>query len=163
MLLGYVDCICTAEILYSMSYCVALPNTIQWCHVDSLKLVTTEVFSMDGSLPDSSVHGILQARTLEWVAIPFFSRSSQPSDRTQVSWIAGRFFTLWAIGEAHGSIYTLEIAKCYRLGLGLSEEPAVEDLPAHYWAPSSSRTTDRRTENGFKSTVPLVSWHFGIL
>ena len=68
-----------------MSYCVALPNTIQWCHIDSLKLVTTEVFSMDGSLPDSSVHGILQARTLEWVAIPFSRVSSPPRDWTQVS------------------------------------------------------------------------------
>ena len=143
MLLGYGDCICTAEILYSMSYCVVLPNTIQWCHVDSLKMVTTEVFFMDCSLPDSSVHGILQARMLEWVTIPFSSRSSQPRDWTQVSCIAGRFFALWATGEAHGSIYTLEIAKCYRIGLGLSEEPVVEDLPVHHWAPSSSRTADR--------------------
>ena len=41
----------------------------------------------------SSVHGILQARILEWVAIPFFRVSSQPRDQTQVSHIAGRFFT----------------------------------------------------------------------
>ena len=40
-----------------------------------------------------SVHGILQARILEWVAIPFSRGSSQPRDRTQVSHIAGRFFT----------------------------------------------------------------------
>ena len=39
------------------------------------------------------VHGILQARTLEWLAFPFSRRSSQPRDRTQVSSIAGRFFT----------------------------------------------------------------------
>ena len=51
---------------------------------------------MDCSPPDSSVHGILQARILEWVVI-FFSRgSSWPRDRTQVSCIAGRFFTIWA-------------------------------------------------------------------
>ena len=42
----------------------------------------------------SSVHGILQARTLEWVAIPFSRGSSQPRDRTWVSCIAGRLFTL---------------------------------------------------------------------
>ena len=42
---------------------------------------------------DYTVHGILQARILEWVALPFSSRSSQPRDRTQVSHIAGRFFT----------------------------------------------------------------------
>ena len=42
---------------------------------------------------DYTVHGILQARVLEWVAIPFSVRSSQPKDRTQVSCIAGGFFT----------------------------------------------------------------------
>ena len=42
---------------------------------------------------DYLVHGILQARILEWVAIPFFRRSSQPRDQTQVSHIAGGFFT----------------------------------------------------------------------
>ena len=42
---------------------------------------------------DCIVHGILQARILEWVAIPFSRGSSQPRDRTQVSYIAGGFFT----------------------------------------------------------------------
>ena len=42
---------------------------------------------------DYTVHGILQARILEWVAFPFFRGSSQPSDRTQVSRVAGGFFT----------------------------------------------------------------------
>ena len=42
---------------------------------------------------DYIVHGILQARILEWVAFPFSRGSSQPRDRTQVSRIAGRFFT----------------------------------------------------------------------
>ena len=42
---------------------------------------------------DSTVHGILQARILEWVAIPFSRGSSQPRDQIQVSHIAGRFFT----------------------------------------------------------------------
>ena len=48
---------------------------------------------------DHIVSGILQARILEWVAIPF-SRSSQPRDRTQVSCIAGTFFTSWVTSEA---------------------------------------------------------------
>ena len=43
--------------------------------------------------PGSSVHGVFQARIQEWVAIPFSWGSSQPRDRTQVSYIAGRFFT----------------------------------------------------------------------
>ena len=51
---------------------------------------------MDYSLLGSSVHGILQARVLEWVAIPFSRGSFQPRDQTRVSYIAGRFFTVWA-------------------------------------------------------------------
>ena len=55
---------------------------------------------MDCSLPGSSVHGIFQARVLEWVAISFSRESSWPRDRTQVSSIAGRFFTIGATREA---------------------------------------------------------------
>ena len=54
----------------------------------------------DYSQPFSSVHAILQARILKWVAIPFSRGSSQPRDWTQVSHIAGRFFTIWATREA---------------------------------------------------------------
>ena len=54
---------------------------------------------MDCSLPGSSVHGILQARILEWVAIPFSRGSSQPRNWTRVSGIAGGFFTSWATRE----------------------------------------------------------------
>ena len=46
---------------------------------------------------DSTVHGILQDRILQWVAVPFSRRSSQPRDGTHVSHIAGRFFPRWAI------------------------------------------------------------------
>ena len=45
------------------------------------------------------VHGILQARILGSVAVPFSRESSQPRDWTQVSWIADRFFTSWAMRE----------------------------------------------------------------
>ena len=45
---------------------------------------------------DYTVHGILQDRILDWVAIPFSRRSSQPRGRTQVSCIAGGFFISWA-------------------------------------------------------------------
>ena len=50
---------------------------------------------------DYRVHGILQARILEWVAFPFSRGSSQPRDWTQVSHIAGGFFTTWATRETH--------------------------------------------------------------
>ena len=55
---------------------------------------------MDCSWPGSSVPGILQARTLEWLAIPFSRGSSQPRDQTWVSQIAGRVFMIWANREA---------------------------------------------------------------
>ena len=54
---------------------------------------------MDCSLPGSSVHGIFQARILEWAAISFSRGSSWPRDRTQVSRIIGRRFTVWATRE----------------------------------------------------------------
>ena len=55
---------------------------------------------MDYSLPGSSVHGIFQARILEYTAISFSRGSFQPRDRTWVSWIAGICFTFWATKEA---------------------------------------------------------------
>ena len=56
---------------------------------------------LDYSPPGSSVHRILQARILEWIAISFSRGSFQPRDRTWVSCIAGRFFTICATREAH--------------------------------------------------------------
>ena len=53
--------------------------------------------------PGSSVHGILQARVLEWVAMPSSRGSSQHRDQTQVSHLAGGFFIIWATREAHES------------------------------------------------------------
>ena len=61
-----------------------------------------------------TVHGILQARILEWVAIPLSRGSSQHRTQTRVSWIAGRFLTNWAIREER-SIWRLSISKMYLL------------------------------------------------
>ena len=60
----------------------------------SLQLCLTLCNPIDGRPPDFPVPGILQAGTLEWVAIPSSRGSSQPRDRTQVSCIAGRFFNV---------------------------------------------------------------------
>ena len=69
-------------------------HIILFMHVNVLvaQLCPTLCNPMDGSPPGSSVHGILQARILKWIAIPFSRRSSQPRDQTRVSCIAGRFF-----------------------------------------------------------------------
>ena len=71
--------------------------------------------SMDHPLPGSSVHGILQARILEWIALPFSRWSSHPRNRTQVSCIAGRLFTIWeadhfSLLETHSLLITEDIA-----------------------------------------------------
>ena len=62
-------------------------------HAKLLQLCLTLCNPMDYNLPGSSVHGILQARILEWVAMPSSRGSSQPRDWTCESCIAGRFFT----------------------------------------------------------------------
>ena len=58
---------------------------------------------MDCSLPGSSIHGIFQARILEWIAISFSRGSSQPRDRAWVSHIAGRCFIVRATREANNN------------------------------------------------------------
>ena len=60
---------------------------------------------VDCSPPGSSVHGIFQARVLEWVAISFSRESSWPRAQTWVSCTASRVFTTWAIREARISLY----------------------------------------------------------
>ena len=59
-----------------------------------VQLCLTLCNPMDYSPPGSSIHGILQARILEWVAIPFSRGSFQHRDQTSVSCIAGRFLTI---------------------------------------------------------------------
>ena len=71
-----------------------------WSESVSCSAMFNSLRPMDFTPPGSSVHGILQARTLEWVAIPFFRGSSQSRDWTQVSHIAGRFFLVWAVTGA---------------------------------------------------------------
>ena len=76
---------------------------------------------MNCSLRGSSIHGIFQARILEWVAISFSRGFSQPRDRTQVSHIAGRCFTIWVTREALtrdqilGSQYQMQTHRTLRL------------------------------------------------
>ena len=83
---------------------------------------------------DYTVHGILQARILEWVAFPFSRGSFQPRDWTQVSRIAGRFFTSWATREAQeywSGYHILSPADLPNPGIKLGS-PAlqVDSLPA---------------------------------
>ena len=65
-----------------------------WCF-QIVMLEKTLESPMDCSLPGSSIYGIFQARVLEWAAISFSRGSSQPRNRTRVSCIVGRRFTVW--------------------------------------------------------------------
>ena len=66
---------------------------------------------MDCSLPGSSVHGIFQARILEWAAIPFSTRSSQPRDRTQVSCIGGQILYLLCCQGSPRRIFVIVVVQ----------------------------------------------------
>ena len=83
---------------------VGLQNRHRWKVKESevAQSCRTLCNSKDYSLPGSSVHGIFQARVLEWGAIAFSRGSSWLRDRTRVCRITGRRFTLWATREAHG-------------------------------------------------------------
>jgi len=78
--------------------------TLPWTPCDPSLLVTQSYSAlcdpMDWNPPGSSVHGILQARILEWIAIPFYRESSRLRDQTRVSCTAGRFFAVWVTREA---------------------------------------------------------------
>ena len=84
-----------------------------YCNLAHLTSIQREVRWKSPSYPplynpmDYTIHWILQARILEWVAIPFSRWSSQPRDQSQVSNIASRFFTSWAIREALYSEFSL--------------------------------------------------------
>ena len=73
--------------LKKVCYGIAPMRFTKWNEVKIDQLCLTLCDPMDCSMPGSSVHGILQARILEWV--PFSRGSSQPRDQTQVSHIAG--------------------------------------------------------------------------
>ena len=92
----------TFTILNAFSALKKLHYDMVWYHSHKL-LSCVRLFYDPMNLPGSSIHGIFQARILEWVAISF-SRSSQPRDWTQVSRIVGRCFTIWATREWYGIV-----------------------------------------------------------
>ena len=122
---------------------------------------------MDSSPSSSSVQGILHARKLEWVAIPFFRVSSWLRDQTQVTFIAGRFLTVWTTREARlfiREVHSVQhgctgLAKApSRLGSGARSYPPsgltilpeyllVRSLVRHYW------------QNEGMAPAPLSSFH----
>ena len=86
-----------------INLCDSLKRMKSGKKVSVAQLCLTLCDPMDCSPPDSSVCEILQARILEWVAIPFIRGSSQPRDRTQISCTADGFFTICVI--LYGQLY----------------------------------------------------------
>ena len=102
---NWVEVISLTTLLYHI---FILSLKIKQVCAESLQLCLTLCNPIDCSPPVYSVHGILQARILEWVAIPFSMGTSQPRDETLVSCIAGRLFTIWATRDAHFNLKTEE-------------------------------------------------------
>ena len=85
--------------------------------------------SMNHSPPGSSVHGIFQARILEWIAMPSSRGFSQLRDQTCVSWTAGRFFTLEPPGKPMASGKCPHQVATGRLICGLSKPARASSSP----------------------------------
>ena len=121
----------------------------------------------------SSVLGILQARILEWVAISFSRRPSQPRDRTRVSRIAGRRFTIWATREAPISSKNMQkmgshddICQTRTAIWRLDDRPPIsygnsilgmftEIKSIYKYTSASSKELSRIIRNGLKQMQPL--------
>ena len=89
----------TQETLMAFHFLVWVVATLVFMWSEVAQLCPTLSDPMDYSLPRFSIHGIFQARILEWIAISFSRRSSQPTDWTQASRTVGRCFTVWATRE----------------------------------------------------------------
>ena len=110
---------------------------------------------MGVSPPGSSVHGILQARILEWVAIPFPRGSVQLRAQTQVSWIVGRFFTNWANSLIRSDQIRSVAQSCPTLcdPMNLS----TPGLPVHHQLPEFTETHVHRVSDAIQPSYPLSS------
>ena len=111
---------------------------------------------MDCSLPGSSVHGILQARILEWVAISFSRESSWSGDRTYVSCIAGRLFTNLARREA----LIILVGKLLRCESAVGKEKDSRCPPRRYWGFSGVDTCHRMSVRWTHDVYLLCHWHW---
>ena len=118
-----------------------------WSEVKVIQLCPTLCHPMD-----YTVHGILQARILEWVTFPFSRGCSQPRDRTQVSCTAGRVFTSWATKEA-----PLQY-KCLLLSPGSTLLIWPHQLPLTDMPPPSRQPELLQEESREKTAKRLLQW-----
>ena len=111
---------------------------------------------MEYSLPGSSLHGILQARVLEWGAISLSRGSSRPRDRTQVSRIPGRGFNLWATREGQ-SIHSVQFSRSVVSDSLQPHESQHTRLPCPSPTPGVHQTHVHRVSDAIQPSHPLLS------
>ena len=109
----------------------------QWC--------PTRCNSMSCSLPGSSVPGILQARILEWIVIPFSRGTSRIRDGTRVSYIAGRFLTLWTTREGYGKDQELS-SVCIKCAIQMGRSGSQLNTSVEIRSKSQARNTNSWVE-----------------
>ena len=119
---------------------------------------------MDYSPPGSSVHGILQARILEWVAMPSSRGSSSPRDQTCISCTAGEFFNHWATWEAQKEVMANKFSSVQfssvaqsRLTLCNPMNCSTPGLPVHHQLPEFTQTHVHRVGDAIQPSHPLSS------
>ena len=136
---------------------------------------------MDCSPPGSSVHGISQARLLDWVAISFSRRSFRPRDQTHIFWIGRQIFYHWATREVHIEVLLLlsrfsNVRLCATpwtaahqapQSLGCSRQEHWSGLPfpspmheSEQWKWSRSVVSDSSQPHGLQPTRLLHPWDF---
>ena len=116
--------------------------------------VNMKVTQLCLTLCNPMVHGILQARMLEWVAFAFSRESSQPRDWIQVSHIVDRCFTLWATREILSSVSSVT-QSCPALCDPMNH--STPGLPVHHQLPESTRTHVHWVDDAIQLPHPLSS------
>ena len=102
---------------HHLTYCLNLQKEMKVLYICVVLIIALEVLEVKVAQlcltlcnpMDYTVHGILQARTLEWLAFSFSRGSSQSRNQTQVSRIGGGFFTSWATREDESILYVCDI------------------------------------------------------
>ena len=135
-----------------------MQKNIEWVS-EVTRLCPTLCDPMDGSLPDSGIHGIFQARILEWAAISFSRGSSQPRDQTRVSCIADRRFTIWATREASTKVIqfsSVQLLSRVRLFV-------IPWIAAHQASLSTTNSRSSLRLASIESVMPLLWAYFNYL
>ena len=114
---------------------------------------------MEYSLPGSSVHGILQARILEWVAMPSSRESSQPRDETCVSYVScigKQNLSIAPPGKPYTTISSVQsVQSCPTLCDPMNR--STTGLPVHHQLPEFTQTHIHRVSDAIQPSHPLAS------